>query len=577
MDATRQTLFAGGLQAEYERELSVIRSESLLGRLWAQDVTLWPSGEAGTQHLKSNLEFLHIPEKLLQLVAGALQTNSETLSQSLTHRILIVFGSVYHFCEALLNVQPDIKGQKCIILDSCHPNSIRDVESQVEPRKTLVVLVNKSAYRLEDHALFLYFQKRLREELAGSSAGHFVAASQKNTLLASAASQYDFRYLLELPPGILAPYCSVIHLGVLLPALAGVEIEALRIACREMKKRYADASTSVENPVCEIASLLSATSKSGRPFLTFIAPPSLAPFASALCRLVGGSIGKSRGLFPLAITAPCVTEPFESVSSFVILKNSAEEAPHLAQCCVDLKGRRVPFLELVVADPLDLLRHTFCWQMATVLAAARMGIDPFDSGDVRLPRTLAAEMINGLSAGKATLQRRPRIQEKEIQLFAEARARQEVSQLNLTECLASFFEHRGRASYLGLFVFLGQTQETQTQLGALRDELSRSLGLPVLLAWGARSMETYGYFLRDGAAQGFVLVVTGDSQFDIKIPGAAYSFGQLYRVLTLAQFEAMSEKSGLALRLHLCSQTPESLLELRNIVTQALRRVGRLT
>src|SRR5215469_7108961 len=563
MDSTRQTLFLGNLLADYQQELKTIREQQLLKRLWGQDVALWPGEATAVPHLKTNLEFLHIPERLPQILAGALHADSELLTEGLTDRIVISFGSVYHFCKALSNLCPDTQPLKFIILDSCHPGAIREVESQVNSSKMLVALVNKSAYRLEDHALFLYFQKKLQSEVPGSAAGQFVAASDSSSYLASTAAEYHFRYFLELPSGIAAPYCSVIHLAVLLKVFAGVELEVLRIACREIKRLNAEQDSVAENPACEIAAFLSASAEKGRPFVCFLAPPALAPFASALCRLVGGSIGKQEsGVFPMLNTIPCVTEPWERVASFVVLRNGGNVEPEVDNCVSLLRSRGVSYVEMTVGNPLDLLRHTFCWQIATVVAAARLGADPFDLTEPRAARTLAAEMLNTLSSQNETLQRKPRIQERKIQLFAEARARQEISQLNLPECLVSFFEHRQAASYFGLFLYLDPTDEVQGYFTALREQLAQGLKLPVLLAWGPRSLDTSGYLFRESAPQGVHLLIDGETEVDVKVPGANYSFWQMYQAAAIAHFEALSAGGNLALRLHLGSPLSEALAQL---------------
>ena len=574
MDPTRQmVLFAGDLLSEYQEELKASRKEQLWSRLWAKDATLWPCDDAGASHLKANLEFLDIPERLPQFVGGALDADSEMRTQGLTDRIVIAFGSVFHFCKALLNLGPDIQHLKFIILDSCHPSAIRQAENQADSSKTLVVLVNKSAYRLEDHALFLYFQKKLQGEVPGSAAGQFVAASDSSSYLASTAAEYHFRYFLELPSGIAAPYCSVIHLAVLLKVFAGVELEVLRIACREIKMLNAEQDSVTENPACEIAAFLSASAEKGRPFVCFLAPPALAPFASALCRLVGGSIGKvESGVFPMLNTIPCATEPWEGVASFVVLRNGGNVEPEVDNCVSLLRSRGVSFVEMTVGNPLDLLRHTFCWQIATVVAAARLGADPFDLTEPRAARTLAAEMLNTLSPQNETLQRRPRIQERQIQLFAEARARQEISQLNLPECLVSFFEHRQAASYFGLFLYLDPTDEVQDYFTALREQLAQRLKLPVLLAWGPRSLDTFGYLFRESAPQGVHLLIDGETEADVKVPGANYSFWQMYQAAAIAHFEALSAGGNLALRLHLASPLSEALAQLEKTINHALRR-----
>jgi len=145
------------LRKLYEAELRAMEREQLLSRLWASDATLWPSDKFGPDHARENLEFLHIPERLPQLTAEALRENREAEQEGLTNKILISFGTVHHFCKAVLDLHPDGGNMNFLALDSCHPGIIRKAESSLEPRKTFIILVNKSGYSLEDHSLFLYF------------------------------------------------------------------------------------------------------------------------------------------------------------------------------------------------------------------------------------------------------------------------------------------------------------------------------------------------------------------------------------------------------------------------------------
>jgi hypothetical protein len=575
MDKSGSRVCAGSQQSLYEEELRSIEEEKLLGRMWAQDETLWPRGETGPYHLKGNLEFLKIPEMLPQMMGGALRADLESRSQGLTDRILIAFGTAHHFCGALLNIHPTTEKLKSIVLDSCHPDAVRAAEARAERARTLVVVVNKSAYRLEDHSLFLYFYKKLNDEFPGHAGEHFVASSERNSFLATIASEYNFRFLQELPAGILAPYCSALFLAILLTGAADVAPEVLRVACQDIKMLYAEGPSIAENPACSLAAILAVAAGSGRRFIHFLAGVALAPLAMAWCPLIGWSLGKGEnGLYPMVHTAPCATEAMEADSLWVILRNGMEAESELEQRTEELRSRGTPFVEMTIGSSLDLLRYTVGWQIATVLAAARMGIDPFEGCELWRPRTRAAEMVNNLTPQKNTMERRARIREGKLELFAEGHTRQQISQLNLAECLVSFFKQRRSAAYCGLFVFLEPRQEAERIFARIRDQLAEALRLPVLLAWGPRSMDTYNYLFAKTAPPGMHFVITSDIGVDLKVPGASYTFGQLYQALALGQFEELSCGDGLALRLHVGPQGGEGISQLQNALGQALRRIG---
>ena len=108
------------LKKLYEAELRAIAREQLLSRLWASDVTLWPSREFGPDHVRENLEFLHIPERIPQLIAGALRANWEAEQEGLTNKLLISFGTVHHFCKAVMDIHPGGKNLNFLTLNDCH-------------------------------------------------------------------------------------------------------------------------------------------------------------------------------------------------------------------------------------------------------------------------------------------------------------------------------------------------------------------------------------------------------------------------------------------------------------------------
>jgi len=575
MDMTGWPVFSGELLEVYEQELQTIRDQELLKRLWSRDETLWPGASLASGNVRASLEFLQIPEKLPQILERILTAETAARAEGLTDRVLIAFENAHLLCETLLNIYPLAPPLRCLVMDSSHPAGIRRIEAQLDIEKTLFLLVSKAGYRLGDHALFLYFLKAVQSRVSSAPARHFVAETEPNSFLATVAGQYGFRFVLELPSAIPTLYCSLVDIAALLVALADVELEVIRVASRELKKSHSEPASNGINLACELAAFLSASATRRRKFIVFLASKKLAPFADSLCRLVGGSLGKGEsGLYPVAETIPCRFDVYEGKSSFVILKHAEESEPFCERAASELRSRGISFVEITVKDPLDLLREVFLWQIVTVVAGARIGLNPFDAAEVRLPKTLTAELLNNYSAHNDTLKRRPRIQEAGIQMFAEARARYEISQLNLVECLISFFHHRQRAEYLGLYVFLEPEEMVRTAFQKLREQLSQALGLPVLLGWGPRSLDTYGYLLRVGAPAGLHLMITADEKEDVAIPGTNYSFGQLYRALALGQFEALSAGAGLALRLHLASVAPESLSQLQNLVQQALRRMS---
>jgi glucose-6-phosphate isomerase len=564
--------FGGDIERHIAAELQAMQKGKLLSRLWARDATLWPQCGFETTHIQKNLEFLHIPESLPQLMADGLTANLEAMREGMTEKILISFGSVHHFCRAVQEAHPEGNSLPLRFLESCHPDALRRVREGLDPGKMFVILVNKSGYRLEDHALFLYFHKLVESEGRQKAGKHFAAATDPGSYLAEMANEYGFRHLLKLPVDVSAPFCSILFLGLFLIAVIRVEPEVLRMTCREMRKQSLECDEDGENPALELAAFLAGAAKSGRKLLRFVTAAKQDSFAMGVCRLVGGSLGRENGVFPFVSRIPGSMDAEQKKESCILFESGEAEASSFEAYKNQLKSRGTPFLSLKVENALELVRQSFSWQVATVLSAAQLGIYPFEPPDVLMGQELAGEMLNQHSPGQDMLHRKSRVQEGSLQLFAEAKARREISQLNLIESLRSFFQRRASASYLSLFVFLEQREDTEDFFDGLGGVIEANLGLPVILAWGPRSMDTYSFLLREEAPAGLHLLLTGEPQAEVSVPGAYYKFGQLHQALALGQFEALSRANGLALRLHMGTATRHELAGLENVVMQALRR-----
>src|SRR5208282_527457 len=127
---------------------------------------------------------------------------------------------------------------------------------------------------------------------------------------------------------------------------------------------------------------------------------------------------------------------------------------------------------------------TFCWEVATVMACARLGFDPFDESEARLPRAIAMEYLNKYSPANNTLSRRPRLDDKGLQLYAEGKTRREISTLSLEESLGSFLHLLQPESFLAVLVFLPQTPRVLAAFQTMRRSLTEKLAIPVLQVYG---------------------------------------------------------------------------------------------
>jgi transaldolase / glucose-6-phosphate isomerase len=568
-----QIIFNDLQQETFQRELKLFRERHFVQRLWSKDQTLWPAEEENRAKIRSNLNWLDFPELLSPYLKEVRRTADSALADNFENWALISLGSANLAARALLAMESQAHVRKLVVLDSAEPSAIARFQEQIDLQRTLFVIAAKSGNKLEDQALLLYFQARLRAAGVQNVESHFATGTSFNSYLGGISKVYAFRNTLYDPPGIISSFSSLLHFGAISTVLFELEPEEVLAGCKSMKLACSS-NSETDNPALQLAAFLSSSVLTRRSRLSFLTPPKLIPYAFRLRELIGGSLANERfGNIPVVYELPGQQPPVDDSSAFVAISVSGEENVELQEALTRIQTQGVPFVHIKISQALDLLAETFKWEIATALTGARLGLNPFDWPDVQTARRLAMEMLNKLAPGLDTLARQPRNETYQIQLFAEGRSRREISSLNVSESLYSFLQLRQPEGILALLVFMDRTPLVEEAIGRIRKELIRHLRQPVLLLYGPRSEDHYGYLLREGLPTQQFLVFTAKPEVDLPIPGASYTFGQLNRALALGEFEGIAQAGRLVIRLHLKANLAEGFTELEQLFERTLRRI----
>ena len=147
-------------------------------------------------------------------------------------------------------------------------------------------------------------------------------------------------------------------------------------ACREP-----DAAV---NPGLSLGLAIGTLAKNGRDKLTFLVDDEIASFGAWLEQLIAESTGK-RGVG----IVPVDSEPLGAVD---VLRRRPGLRPHRARrrhrrraattLAAALEAAGHPVIRIDMSDPIDLGGEFFRWEVATAIAGAVLGIDPFDQPNV---------------------------------------------------------------------------------------------------------------------------------------------------------------------------------------------------
>jgi hypothetical protein len=570
-----QSVFPGVLQREFEWQLREFIRERRVQRLWQGDSTLWPRGLTEYSPALRKLDWVSLPKYLPNFLGMVAKIIEDADAEGLLDHALLALESVNLSVRAALEFCQNSCTRKITVFDSTSPDLLRRNEQQLNFARTLFVLANKTHYWLRDQCLSLYLRDKLERLVGVKATRQFVSETEPDSYLAMMSRSYTFREIQSDTSAVPAPFCSLTQFAAFLLASGFAKPEQILRAVEEIQAACSDTETLEANPALQLAAFLTTLMAGRRAYLLLLASPSLVAYSRRLGQMIGGSLAKaSPGIVPVTAALPDVTGYANEVG-VVALTAATETHEQVNQCVARLRADGTPIVHVKLQDSFSLLTESFKWEAATILASSRVGLDPFEMADNRLPRLFCRELLDELSRGHNLLQRSARIADRLIQLYADGVARQEISLLSLADGLRSFFRIATPAKHISLIVGIPSWDTVSRKFNELRALLSHALKRPVLMMFGPHNREYSTYFFRDSLPSGLCILFTADPLVDQAIPGAWYTFGQLHQALSLSEYDTLVHCDRPVIRLHLSHELPAALEQLLQVFTQALHRFTR--
>ncbi|MBQ8033174.1 MAG: hypothetical protein IJ266_04400, partial [Elusimicrobiaceae bacterium] len=107
--------------------------------------------------------------------------------------------------------------------------------------------------------------------------------------------------------------------------------------------------------------------------------------------------------------------------------------------------------------------------------------------------------------------------------------------------------------------------ETEKALLALREKVQNKTKRAVLFGYGPRYLHSTGQLHKGDGNNGVFLILSADPANDIKIPGQAYTFGQLCNAQALGDYQALLEKGRRVIKLHLAQPVAEQIKKITDL------------
>jgi glucose-6-phosphate isomerase len=554
--ATRRTRLIQGFRFSPGALADAIRAhapaaERAASGLWRRDPAVWSRDPGVQQKIANRLGWLSSPT-LMSKSVDRIRTFAEGIRRDgFTDVVLLGMGGSSLAPEVLRAVVGISSGwPRFHMLDSTDPAAVRAVSPPLTT--SLFILASKSGTTIEPNSLAAHYKHALTSAGVARWADHFVAITDDQTALAERARAEAFRERFINPSDIGGRYSAISFFGLVPAALMGQDVGALVESALDMLSTSEEMSDAAQHPVVGLGLAMATGALGGQDKLTLLAPASLEPFGLWIEQLVAESTGKQgKGVVPIVGEAADVAASYRNDRVFVDV-TLGTAGPRKGVEVGALKQTGKPVVEISMSGPLDLGGEFVRWEIATAVAGALLGINPFDEPNVQQAKDATRVLLDQYkAAGRLPVSKPDQTVDNGLEMTLTKSAREELG-ANPPGLLTLVRDH----DYLGVLAYLGPDPALEKALKKLRTRLGTLTGAATMFGYGPRYLHSTGQLHKGGPNTGVFILITAPPQQDVPIPGDPFSFGTLECAQGLGDFASLDATGRRALHVHLPSPEP---------------------
>jgi len=459
-----------------------------------KDSSLWPL----EQETINRLGWIDLPTKSRALLPELDALSAWTRSNGLTEIVLCGMGGSSLAPEVIAATYK----KSLTILDSTDPVQVNNsVPSDLN--KSVIVISSKSGTTIETLSQYEFYVGKFKQANLNPTE-HIVIVTDPGTPLDVIARTEGYK-VVNADPNVGGRFSALSAFGLVPAALIGVDISLLL----DDAEKLSPSLSLIDSPAIKIAASLFSLSDQA---INFCDKNSTTPgLSNWIEQLIAESTGKnSNGRLPVVIE-----ESTESFSGITV-------------------GFTPGSYDLTIEATLG--EQFLLWEWVTALLCFLLKVNPFNQPNVaeakdRTSTILSSLLNNGIDTPT------PTYEDSDYLIFSS----QKIS--NLSEFLKS------KVSYFAILAYLDRGSDSE--LLKIRELVAAKSKTATTFGWGPRYLHSTGQIHKGGQQNGAFIVITGESELDVKIPNKAYTFSQLITAQALGDIESISERSLPLIRIHL--------------------------
>lgn len=562
------------LQAIVNASVARAVDERWASRLMARDTSIWTTDVDVAATIANRLGWLDAPTSFQDEIAELEAFAAGLRELGATDIIVCGMGGSSLAPEVLAAVYPrSASGIPLRVLDSTDPAAVRAAEAASDPMTTIVVIATKSGTTTETLAFHAHFWdvhvEHTRRFHRADAGDYFVAITDGPSLEAIPHSEW-FRESFLNPVDVGGRYSALTYVGLVPAAVMGLDLTALLDDASAMLGQCGvDAAG---NPGVSLGAALGALALAGRDKLTFVIEPGLAPLGAWLEQLIAESTGKSgTGIVPVDGEPLGAPEVYGPDRVFVRLgrpsHTSESDAPLAA-----LAAAGHPVIDVPLAGGSWVGAEFVRWEVATAIAGAVLGVDPFDEPNVTESKHNTKAALEQYQHAGAFPAQAVNASSGVLQLMGDASlvVHPEASAADAAGVLRAHLGRVAEHGYHAINAYIAPTPERTDSLRRIQALLRNGTTHATTLGYGPRFLHSTGQLHKGGTPSGCFLQLVSGHPDDLPIPGRDETFGVLIEAQALGDLASLAAHGLPALRIHLSDDPDVGLAELETLLAVAL-------
>jgi transaldolase/glucose-6-phosphate isomerase len=560
------------LQQQFQSTLESLQADRAVSRLWKKDATFW------TDHDEAKwLGWLDIVDRELANLAEYESFASEVRREGFSDVVLLGMGGSSLGPEVLGEIIGSAKGApRLYILDSTDPAQIRALESAIDINNTLFIVSSKSGSTLEPNIFKDYFFARVHEVFGDKAGDRFVAVTDPGSAMEKAARNQNFRRIFFGDPAIGGRYSVLSAFGLTPAAAIGVELKRfLTLTHRMINACGADVSAA-ENPGVLLGTAIGIAASAGRDKVTIIPSPKLADFGAWAEQLIAESTGKNgKALIPVDAEPLGTPEVYGADRIFVHLTLTGDRDLAQDSSIEALENAGHPVVRIEVRSPDHLGQEFFRWEIATAIAGALIGINPFDQPDVEASKVKTRDLTNAYEKSGTLPPEKPVFAANGIEIYTDEKNADALRGAGAGDDLLSWIKaHLNRAGAGDYVALLAYIERNAAHIAALRDmrtAIRDARHVATCVGFGPRFLHSTGQAYKGGPNTGVFLQITTAHPDALAIPGYRADFGVVEAAQARGDMGVLVERDRRVMRVHFADgDVASGLKQLSGAIARAI-------